>query len=142
MRDFGLEQRGAIAVETVDITLSAAAQQAEREAPGDPADALVWESLEQRAGEETRLSVSYLAFMVVATIIASVGVMLDQPILIVGAMVVGPEFGPLVALLRRSRRSGSGPVRPGAGDPDPGLRGRHDRHRGDHLDAGRDRARR
>ena len=36
--------------------------------------------------------------MIVATIIASVGVMLDQPILIVGAMVVGPEFGPLVAL--------------------------------------------
>jgi uncharacterized hydrophobic protein (TIGR00271 family) len=32
----------------------------------------------------------------VATIIA--GVLLDQPILIVGAMVVGPEFGPLAAL--------------------------------------------
>jgi uncharacterized membrane protein len=29
--------------------------------------------------------------------IAAIGVMLDQPILIVGAMVVGPEFGPLVA---------------------------------------------
>ena len=78
--------------------MSSAAEQAERAAPGDPADALVWEDLEQSAGEETRLSVTYLAFMVVATIIASVGVMLDQPILIVGAMVVGPEFGPLVAL--------------------------------------------
>ncbi|MBB5112916.1 putative membrane protein [Micromonospora echinospora] len=37
--------------------------------------------------------------------IAGIGVLLDQPILIVGAMVVGPEFGPLaalcVALLRR-----------------------------------------
>ena len=37
-------------------------------------------------------------FMIVATMIAGIGVMLDQPILIVGAMVVGPEFGPLVAL--------------------------------------------
>ena len=36
--------------------------------------------------------------MIVATMIAGIGVMLDQPILIVGAMVVGPEFGPLVAL--------------------------------------------
>jgi hypothetical protein len=36
--------------------------------------------------------------MVVAMLIASIGVLVDQPILIVGAMVVGPEFGPLVAL--------------------------------------------
>jgi uncharacterized hydrophobic protein (TIGR00271 family) len=36
--------------------------------------------------------------MTVATIIAGIGVLLDQPILIVGAMVVGPEFGPLAAL--------------------------------------------
>jgi uncharacterized hydrophobic protein (TIGR00271 family) len=98
LRDLGLERRGGIAVEAVDITMSEAAQRAERDAPGDPADALVWEDLEQRAGEETRLSVTYVAFMIVATIIASIGVMLDQPILIVGAMVVGPEFGPLAAL--------------------------------------------
>jgi hypothetical protein len=32
LRDLGLERRGAIAVETVDITLSHAAEQAEREA--------------------------------------------------------------------------------------------------------------
>ncbi|WP_233563359.1 DUF389 domain-containing protein [Micromonospora musae] len=30
--------------------------------------------------------------------IAGIGVLLDQPILVVGAMVVGPEFGPLAAL--------------------------------------------
>jgi uncharacterized hydrophobic protein (TIGR00271 family) len=85
-------------VERLDITLSAAAERAEQDAPGEGADALVWEELEQNAGEETRLSVTYLTFMVVAMLIASIGVLLDQPILIVGAMVVGPEFGPLVAL--------------------------------------------
>jgi hypothetical protein len=58
--------RGGIAVETVDITLSEAAEQAERDAPGDPADALVWQDIEQSAGEETRLSVTDLAFMIVA----------------------------------------------------------------------------
>ena len=114
LRDLGLERRGGIAVETVDITMSEAAEQAERDAPGDPADALVWEDIEQSAGEETRFSVTYLAFMIVATIIASVGVMLDQPILIVGAMVVGPEFGPLVALcvgiVSRQPRQVSGAV--------------------------------
>jgi uncharacterized hydrophobic protein (TIGR00271 family) len=45
-------------------------------------------------------------------LIASIGVLVDQPILIVGAMVVGPEFGPLVALCvgivaRQPRRAGT-----------------------------------
>jgi uncharacterized hydrophobic protein (TIGR00271 family) len=33
--------------------------------------------------------------MTAATLIASVGIYLDTPILIIGAMVVGPEFGPM-----------------------------------------------
>ena len=98
LRDLGLARKGAIVVERLDIILSAAAERAEQDAPGQGADALIWEELEQNAGEETRLSVTYLTFMVVAMLIASIGVLLDQPILIVGAMVVGPEFGPLVAL--------------------------------------------
>ena len=36
--------------------------------------------------------------MVLAMQIGAVGILLDQPILIVGAMVVGPEFGPLAGL--------------------------------------------
>ena len=36
-------------------------------------------------------------------LIAAVGMLLDQPILIVGAMVVGPEFGPLAGALRGPR---------------------------------------
>ncbi len=98
LRDLDLEHKGAIVVERLDITISESASKAEQDAPGEPVDAVVWEELEQNAGEETHLSVTYLAFMIVATMIAGIGVMLDQPILIVGAMVVGPEFGPLVAL--------------------------------------------
>jgi hypothetical protein len=93
----GLDRKGAIVVQNVDISISASAIKAEEETAGERADAVVWEGLEQSAGEETRLSVTYLCFMIVATMIAGIGVMLDQPILIVGAMVVGPEFGPLVA---------------------------------------------
>jgi hypothetical protein len=71
---------------------------------------VVWEQLEQSAGEETRLSITYLCFMIIATMIAGIGVMLDQPILIVGAMVVGPEFGPARCTLYR-RRDPSSTVR-------------------------------
>jgi uncharacterized hydrophobic protein (TIGR00271 family) len=97
LRGLDLEREGAIVVENLDISISQSADKAEEDTPGEPADAVVWEGLEQSAGEETRLSITYLCFMIVATMIAGIGVMLDQPILIVGAMVVGPEFGPLVA---------------------------------------------
>jgi uncharacterized hydrophobic protein (TIGR00271 family) len=97
LRGLDLEREGAIVVENLDISISQSAAKAEEDTPGEPADAVVWEGLEQSAGEETRLSITYLCFMIVATMIAGIGVMLDQPILIVGAMVVGPEFGPLVA---------------------------------------------
>jgi uncharacterized hydrophobic protein (TIGR00271 family) len=37
--------------------------------------------------------------MTIAMLIGAVGIILDQPILIVGAMIVGPEFGPLAGLM-------------------------------------------
>jgi hypothetical protein len=105
LRDLGLEQKGAIVVERLDITISESASKAEQDAPGEPVDAVVWEELEQNAGEETHLSVTYLAFMIVATMIAGIGVMLDQPILIVGAMVVGTRVRPTGRPLCRPRRA-------------------------------------
>lgn len=98
LRELGIDRDGAIIVENVDATLSRAADRAERRTPGLGVDAVVWHEMEHRTGEETALSASYLTFMSVATVIAAIGVLLDQPILIVGSMVVGPEFGPLAAL--------------------------------------------
>lgn len=98
LRGLGIDADGAIVVERVDAALSASARRAARRSPGLGVDAVVWHEIEQQTGEETTLSASFLAFMTIATIIAAVGVLLDQPILIVGSMVVGPEFGPLAAL--------------------------------------------
>ena len=98
LRALRVDQEGAIVIEHAGVMLSAAARRAARRAPGMDVDAVVWDELETVTGQETRLSATYLALLIVATIIASIGVLLDQPILIVGAMVVGPEFGPLAAL--------------------------------------------
>ena len=88
----------AITLETVDTTLSEHADAAEVAAPGLGVDAVVWEEVEARTSEEATLSVSFLLLLVVATLVAGVGLLLDSPVLIVGAMVVGPEFGPLAGL--------------------------------------------
>jgi uncharacterized hydrophobic protein (TIGR00271 family) len=105
LKDLQVQHVGSIAVELIDSSISDVARAAEHAAPGLPSDAVVWEEVESRTSEQTELSVSFTAFMVAAMQIAAVGIVLDQPILIVGAMVVGPEFGPLaaicVALVRR-----------------------------------------
>ena len=89
---------GSIAMEHVDIALSRVAHAARLAAPGHGADAVVWEEVESRTSEESRLTATYLAFLVIATLIAAVGVLTDSTVLIVGAMVVGPEFGAVAGL--------------------------------------------
>ena len=98
LRASGVVTEGSIALETVDVSLSAAADAAEEEAPGHPADAVVWEEVQSRTSEESELSFTFLAFMCIAAVIAAVGILTDSQIAIVGAMVVGPEFGPIAAL--------------------------------------------
>jgi uncharacterized hydrophobic protein (TIGR00271 family) len=108
LKELDIPHVGSIAVEHIETELSDAAKAAEEAAPGLPSDAVVWEEVEQRTSENTELSVSFVAFMVLAMQIGAVGILLDQPILIVGAMVVGPEFGPLaglsVALVQRQKK--------------------------------------
>jgi uncharacterized hydrophobic protein (TIGR00271 family) len=98
LRALGLEDRGSIAVEDVDLSLSAVARQAERRAPGQGVDAVVWEDLEARSRADSALSGAYLVFFSVATILAGIAVLLDSAILVVGAMIVGPEFGAVAGI--------------------------------------------
>ncbi|MDA3630953.1 DUF389 domain-containing protein [Saccharopolyspora oryzae] len=93
-----LAQVGAVTITDAGTTLSERAEQAEESAPGDGDDAVVWDELIARTGEECRLSGTFLAFLSIACVLAAVGVVTDSPVTIVGAMVVGPEFGPLAAI--------------------------------------------
>jgi uncharacterized hydrophobic protein (TIGR00271 family) len=94
----GLTRRGSIAVEGVDLALSADADRAEAQAPGKGSDAVVWAEMAARAKEESTLSATYLSFFSVAVILAGIAVLLDSSILVVGAMIVGPEFGVLAGI--------------------------------------------
>ncbi len=98
LQDLGIHHEGAIRIDPIDAVISDAAEAAEEAAPGEAADALIWEQVEARAREESVLSASYLIFMSIAAMIAAVGILLDSPILVIGAMVVGPDYGPLAAV--------------------------------------------
>ena len=101
----GVHHSGAITVEALEAVVSDAAAAAEVEAPGAGADALIWEEIEARAREDAAVNVSFLVFMAIAAVIAGVGILADSPILIVGAMVVGPEYAPLSSLCVAACRS-------------------------------------
>jgi uncharacterized hydrophobic protein (TIGR00271 family) len=98
LRELDVDKEGSIAIEDLDSHISEAAKRAEVAAVGLPADAVVWEEVESRTSENIELSGSFLAFMTLAMLIAAVGILTDQVILIIGAMVVGPEFGPIAGL--------------------------------------------
>jgi uncharacterized hydrophobic protein (TIGR00271 family) len=98
LKELEIDREGSIAIEEVDSHVSAVATLAEKAARGLPSDAVVWEEVESRTSENVELSASFLMFMALATLIAACGILLDQVVLIIGAMVVGPEFGPLAAL--------------------------------------------
>ena len=107
LKELGVPRDGSIALEQIDSQISDAAAAAERAAPGVPSDAVVWEEVEARTSETTELGGNFLSFMALACLIGSVGIFTGSPILIIGAMVVGPEFGPLaglcVAMVERRR---------------------------------------
>jgi uncharacterized hydrophobic protein (TIGR00271 family) len=98
LRELGIDREGTVALARVDVSLSDATTEAEARTPGYGSDAAVWEEVEARAREDSALTFSFLTFIVIAALIAAVGLVEDAPILIVGAMVVGPEFGPVAGL--------------------------------------------
>jgi uncharacterized hydrophobic protein (TIGR00271 family) len=78
--------------------VSARADRAEHVAAGHASDALIWPLVRDTLEEETGLSLVYVAFIVLATMLGAIGVVFNSPILVIGAMVLGPEFGPLASL--------------------------------------------
>jgi uncharacterized hydrophobic protein (TIGR00271 family) len=98
LSELGIDRSGGITLEAIDTTLSDAADAAEEAAPGDPVDAVIWDELVARTGEESRFSISFQAFLTIACLLAAIGAITDSPVTVVGAMVLGPEFGPLAAM--------------------------------------------
>jgi uncharacterized hydrophobic protein (TIGR00271 family) len=98
LRLLGLHHEGSLHLEPVHTWLSLQGRDAERLTPGSSADAVVWAEVAQRSYEDSELNWTYVSFMVLATLIAGIAIVLDSQILVIGAMVLGPEFGAIAAL--------------------------------------------
>ncbi|MFL6161358.1 MAG: DUF389 domain-containing protein [Jatrophihabitantaceae bacterium] len=110
LRRAGLYEDGGVTLSMIEAAPSANARVTEQAAPGSPDDAVVWDAVLDQAEGQVAGSWSYYAFLTIAVLLAAIAVITDSAILVVGAMVVGPEFGVVAALavgiaLRRIRLS-------------------------------------
>jgi uncharacterized hydrophobic protein (TIGR00271 family) len=112
LRRMGLEELGAIDIDEIDSSISAASRLAEKSAIGQQADSVIWENVSARIDNEGLLSAGMVALFAFSGVIAAVAILIDSSPIVVGAMALCPDFGPIAAfavgVVRRDRRRARG----------------------------------
>lgn len=107
LRGLGVDRTGSIAVDDVDMMFSERGERIAAGLPGALAHAPLWAAVEARIRKAGTYPPSFYLFLVIASLIGSVGIMTNSQILIVAAMVVGPEYHAITSVAlgldRRSR---------------------------------------
>jgi uncharacterized hydrophobic protein (TIGR00271 family) len=98
LRARGVATRGSIVLDDVGTELSERAREAEAHTPRALRLSPVWTQAEGRIRAGGRYPPSWFALLVIAGLIAAVGIFTNSQILIVGAMVVGPEYAAIISV--------------------------------------------
>jgi uncharacterized hydrophobic protein (TIGR00271 family) len=98
LRAAGVTARGGITLTELETVISAAADRAQAQIVTPEIDTIVWEEVAARTSDDSTFSVSFGLLMVLAGIIAAIAVVTNNPVLVVGAMIVSPDYGPMAAL--------------------------------------------
>ncbi|MFG2310627.1 DUF389 domain-containing protein [Streptomyces sp. NPDC048566] len=108
LRRLRLDREGSLVIEPVEMAFAGGAAAEEGSLRlGALSRAPVWEEVEARIRAQGTYAPSFYLYLVVAGLIGAVGIVTNSQILIVAAMVVGPEYGAIVSIaLGIDRRSG------------------------------------
>jgi Domain of unknown function (DUF389) len=98
LRSAGVTERGGITMTELETVISGAADRAQAQILTPEIDTIVWEEVAARTSDDSTFSVSFGLLMVLAGIIAAIAVVTNNPVLVVGAMIVSPDYGPMAAL--------------------------------------------
>jgi uncharacterized hydrophobic protein (TIGR00271 family) len=113
LRDPHLAGLRSVMIETVDASLTEP-ESANPAFPGGSHElAPVWEMVEAGIRAGGIYPPSFFVLLLIAALIACVGILTNSQILIVGAMVVGPEYGAIIAVALGIERHRARPVRQG-----------------------------
>lgn len=98
LRSAGVAERGGITMTEPEAVVSTAADRAQAETLTPEIDTVAWEEVSARTSDDSVFSVSFGVLMVLAGVIAAIAVLTNNPVLVVGAMIVSPDYGPMAAL--------------------------------------------
>ena len=98
LRALGVDHEGTIVINDAPTWISQKAFEAESQAPGAGNDAVVWASVIERAYSDSALTWTFMSFMLFATALAAIAIVTDSIILVIAAMVLGPEFVAVASL--------------------------------------------
>lgn len=96
--DMEMHKSGSIQLAEVPTWMSQKGFEADVATPGASADAVVWSEVTQTAYEDSEFNWTFVSFMFLATVLVAIAILLNSTILLIGAMVLGPEFGAVAAL--------------------------------------------
>jgi uncharacterized hydrophobic protein (TIGR00271 family) len=113
LRRLEVDRLGSIVIENVDTSISELAAQAERREPSKANFSPIWEEAEARIRERGTYRPSWFVLLAIAGIIGAVGILTNSQILIVGAMVVGPEYGAMISVALGIDKRDAVPIRRG-----------------------------
>ncbi|MEV0650981.1 DUF389 domain-containing protein [Phytomonospora sp. NPDC050363] len=98
VRVLGVDLRGSITVDGVDLALSGRAERTQSRQLPVAVHTPLWELVESRIRADATYPPSFYLYLIIAGVIGAVGILSNSQILIVAAMVVGPEYGAIVAV--------------------------------------------
>jgi uncharacterized hydrophobic protein (TIGR00271 family) len=113
LRGHGFDRDGPISVERVDAVLDRATTPAKRSGYLAPEVAPVWEMVEATIRSGAAYPPSFYVLLTIAGLIGAAGILTNSQILIVGAMVVGPEYSAIIAVALGLSKRERGAIRSG-----------------------------
>jgi uncharacterized hydrophobic protein (TIGR00271 family) len=113
LRELGLDRDSVICVDRVDATLTGQFPAASGRGVLRRETAPVWEMVEAVIRDGAAYAPSFYILLAIAALIGAVGILTNSQILIVGAMVVGPEYNAIIAIALGVSRRARAEVRDG-----------------------------
>ena len=113
LRGRGITRRGSVVIEDVGATLSERATRAGSPAPRAPQPGADMGRSRRQDPRRRTLPAQLVRLLAIAGLIAAVGIFTNSQILVVGAMVVGPEYAAIISIARAIDKHDRRPIRAG-----------------------------
>jgi uncharacterized hydrophobic protein (TIGR00271 family) len=115
LRRLEVDRQGSIMIDTVETSISDAVARAEGREPPGKSFSPVWERVDAQLRSMGTYPPSWFVLLAIAGLIATVGIVTNSEILIVGAMIVGPEYSAIASTVLGINKKEGRRIREGLG---------------------------